>query len=592
MSSYSHSSQDNRLKATNAYEVEDITEYEIERTYLKSASVPLTAIPQFIDQNNALKIKPEYVVYQPFYTDEYNDRLSNAILFDDVIKSVMSTLSNYVIGAEDEIRSILYPEVIRPLKSELEAKGELKKLRIIKNAMEVTGEIIGQQLDDTDIDQFEKAVNYSNKISGLYSNLGQVFRATHGFGRTAFYVEYTDKPIKDLGIPVDFPLSIKPLNSMYMGNVVVDPITWNIKALEYKDPTLKFREYIDLGLKRYNQQNNTSQSIGDVKYLDANNFVYFVKNNDNLMRQFYDRFFGHSTIQSILPLSEENRRMNQIVIPQINQGHWAGNLVWFFPPTYTEKAQQEFFQTMKPGGHTGVADERIKFQEVKVSYDYAGLLNLKDSLKKGILSAFHIPSFITNFEDITNRATAQTVINGFNESVIQSERSWLTKTLDEQWFARMFSAYWPDDQFIMAKMKIIMEFENVAFDSFLEKSIAVVALKEAGIMTLTECRNMLNQAPLMPSDYAELGISPPSADPNNPMVQAAPPSSMASALQQKQQQQAPAQQQNTSTGTKTRPVDASGAHAGLGADTNLSTIKRKLLAGAIQQAGYFDSNYF
>jgi hypothetical protein len=586
MSSFSN--KDNGLKVTNSNEIENINEIEFEKTYLKSASVPLAAIPKYIDQTNALKIRPEYVVYQPFYTDEFNDRLSNAQLFDDVIRSVLSTLSNYVIGSEDEIRSILYPEVIRPLKSEAEAKGELKKIRVIKNAMETTGTIIGQFLSDQEIDGFEKTVNYSNKISGLYSNLGQAFRATHGFGRTAFYVEYASKPIDSLGIPVDFPISIKPLNSMYMGNVVVDPITWKIKALEYKDPTLKFKEYMDLGLKLYNKQNNTSQPLGDVQYLDADNFVYFVKNNDNLMRQFYDRFFGHSTLQSILPLSEENRRLNQIVIPQINQAHWAGNLVWFFPPTYTEKAQQEFFATMKPGGHTGVGDDRIKFQEVKIAYDYAGILNLKNELKKGILSAFHIPSFLTNFEDITNRATAQTVINGFNESVIQSERSWLTKTLDDQWFARMFEAYWPDDEFIMAKMKIVTEFKNIAFDSFLEKSIAVVSLKEAGILTLSETRNILNQAPLMPEDYAELGIKA-TGDPNDPTFTITPPAAAGSSLTSQLQSQGP--QQHTGQQHQTNAVDAGKAGVGLGSKTNISSIKRQLLGGAFERAGYFDTNY-
>jgi len=136
-------------------------------------------------------------------------------------------------------------------------------------------------------------------------------------------------------------------------------------------------------------------------------------------------------------------------------------------------------------------------------------LNLKDELKRQMLSIFGLPSFLMNFENVTNRATAETVVAGFNTSVIQSERSWISDILDEQWYPKLFRIFYPNDEFLHIKMKIQTEFENISFESLLEKAVSVVSLVEKGIMTKTEARNLLDFAPLLPEDYAELGLKPP-----------------------------------------------------------------------------------
>ena len=592
----------NNLRATKAYdEIIDISKQETDQTYrLKSASIPLAAIPKYVDTKNSMQVMPEYVVYRPFYTDEYMDRLANAHLFDDVLNAALNTLSYYVLGTTDEMKSVLYPEVIRPLKSELEAKNALKQLKIIKSGLDIAGNIINQQLNDQEIDAFEKYVHYTNKLAQLGKNLRQIFKSSHVFGRAGCAIDYTSVEIPDLGIPASSPIGLKPLKSMYLGNVVIDPLLGDIKALEYRDPTVKFKEYIDLGIKQYNANNNNT-GITDVKYLDAQNCLYFVRNNNNMMREESDDYFGHSTLQSILPLSEENRRLNEVVLPQLNQAHWAGNIIWTFPSGYTERAQREFFDTMKPGGHTGITDDRIKFQEVKMTYDYNGLLNLKNELKKQMLSAFSIPSFLMNFENITNRATAETVVNGFNESIIQVERSWITDILDAQWFSKLFEAYWPDDEFVTTKMKIIMEFENVAFDSYLEKAVAVVSLRESGILTLTECRNKLNEAPLLPEDYAELGVTPPT-DTFGPAQFEPITNPVSNAMMMNNAPVTTNTNSNTSGQQDTRSIasrqgrsaklDLGKAGVGLSTQTSMSSIKHSLLSAMLRDRnGIYDSNY-
>lgn len=487
----------------------DIVDVENKQAYanVKSASVAMSALPTYASTVDNLKIRPEFILFKPIYTDEYMMRLSNAELFDDVINSALDKLSYFVLGTSDEIRGILYPETVRPLRSELEAKNELKKIQVVKNGLDIAGTILNNYLSDQEIDEFEKFIHFTDKVCKLGRFLKKNYKASHVFGRAASYIEYTDSGIPSLSIPAGSPVGLKPLKPMYLGNVAVNKDNWSIKALEYRDPKVTFREYIDIGMKQ-SISSDTNNSIIPSRYLDADNVLYFVRNNNNMMREDDDFFFGHSSLQSIIALSEENRRLNQIIIPQINQGHWAGTGLWFFPK-YTQKEMDEFFRSWKPGGHVGVGDDQIKFQETKLSYDYDGLLKLKDELKRQMLSIFGLPSFLMNFENVTNRATAETVVAGFNTSTIQSERSWIADILDEQWYPKLFRIFYPDDEFLHIKMKIQTEFENISFESLLEKAVSVVSLVEKGIMTKTEARNLLDFAPLLPEDYAELGLKPP-----------------------------------------------------------------------------------
>jgi len=520
------------------YDITDINAKERAEAYIKSGSTSISALPEYIPTKNNLKIKQDYIVLKPFYSDDYLNRCSNAYLFDDVINSAIERLAFFTLGTSDEIRSVLYPESLRPIKSELEAKNAIKELDIIKTGIDIAGSIVSNHLSDQEIKDFETFIHYTDKNCKLGKFLKKNYRACHVFGRSASYIEKTPTGIDSLKLPPDTPIGLKPLKPMYLGNVAINPDNWEIQAVEYRDPKVTFKEYIDIGIQQQGQSGNVpyDQST-QPKYLDADNLLYFVRNNNNMMKDEDDFFFGHSTIQPIMPLSEESRRLNQIVIPQINQAHWAGTGIWTFN-NWTREMMNNFFDKIKPGSHIGVPQKDITFQEMNLTYDYPGLIQLRNELKKGILTAFGLPSFLMNFEEVTNRATAETVVEGFNESTIQSERSWITDILDEQWYPRLFKLFYPADEFVHIKLKMVMEFENISFESFLQKAVATVALFEKGMMTLTECRNLLKLPALQPTDYQELGITAPGQPPLvDPLTQAPPqtPNMVAQFAAQRQQ---------------------------------------------------------
>jgi len=118
------------------YDITDINAKERAEAYIKSGSTSISALPEYIPTKNNLKIKQDYIVLKPFYSDDYLNRCSNAYLFDDVINSAIERLAFFTLGTSDEIRSVLYPESLRPIKSELEAKNAIKELDIIKTGID------------------------------------------------------------------------------------------------------------------------------------------------------------------------------------------------------------------------------------------------------------------------------------------------------------------------------------------------------------------------------------------------------------------------------------------------------------------------
>lgn len=475
------------------------------RERIKQGSTSTTALPQFISNITGLKIAPEFIVVKPFYTDQWLERMSNAFLFDDVISSAVERLSFFTLGTTDDIRATLYPDSIRPLNSSLEAKNELKKLKIIREGQAIAGSIINSQLSDQEITDLELGVHQIDRICKLGRFLKKNYRGAHVFSRSASYIEHSPQPIPELGLPAGIPIALKPLKPMLLGNVAINPNSWDIEAVQYLDNKILFQKFIDIDKER---QIEGLSDVDRERYIPKDNILYFVRNNNNMMKEEDDFYFGHSTIQPIINQSEENRRLNQIVIPSINQQLWAGMILWTFPG-YTNGQMRNFFKNVRPGQHIGIPDERIKAQPMQIEYDYAGLMNLRQELKKSMLSVFGMPSFLMNFEAANTKATAEAVVIGFNESTIQAERSWLTDILDEQWYAKIFSKFYPADDFIHIKMKMMVEFENISFESFLEKAVAIVGLLDKKMVTLSEVRKMLKLPPLLPEDYIELGLSPP-----------------------------------------------------------------------------------
>ena len=548
---------------------------------LKSASTTVTQIPDATgnDPNNTLRVKQPYAILKQIYPDSFMNRLANAFFFDDVVNAALTRLSYFVLGTDDEIKATLYPITNKKIQTELEARNRLKEINIVRSGIDIGGSIINNHFSDQEIDDLEMSLHQIDRIVNLGSVLRQNWVSAHIFGRSASYVDYSSEAIPELGIPAGVPSAIKPLKSMYLGNVAINPVNWTIKAIEYKEPKVEFKEYVDVyGISNQDQElaqfydtsagSTESFASGYVppgsKFIDANNLLYFVRNNFQLMREEDLYWFGLSTLQPILSISEENRRINRIILPQLNQSAWASAGVWF-APSWTKQQRSNFLLTLKPGTHSAVNQPGLDYKEIKLTHDYKGILEQQDQSKKKILSMFGLPSFLMNFENVTNRATSESVLAGFNESMIASERAWLSKILDQQWYPRIFSLFFPQDQYIHMKLKMMIEFENITFESFLERAAAVSVLVEKGLFTNEEGRRMLKIQTAI--DQPVSGATT-AANQQNPMMQ---------------QQQGQGQQQQQASGGTSGLLNTGSANSSSGKAiaTSSMTLLNKYLGNTL-----------
>ena len=500
---------------------------------IKSGSTQITKLAGDIDPANATSYYPQYTIAFKILSDAYENRLANCMFFDDVVNAAVNRLAFFVLGNADELRANLYPNTPKKLLSQAEAYGELQQVQMVRSGINIGGSILNNSLTLQEIQDLEKTIHYVDYTCNLPSIIEHNWKNSFIFGRSASLLEFTPDPIDSLNIPAQMPIAAKPLKSQYLGNVLIDPTSWEISAVQYKDPKIDFLHdmYVDPFSTKKQVQDSRGKPVNEFdpappatasnwgysssvrpgvsgtspqedplssqgaensqfRFIDSDYLLYFVRNNNNMMKDDDDFYFGHSALQSILSLSEENRRINRIVLPQLNQSHWAGSGL-FSAPNWNVEQMSMLLSGFKPGGYSAVNQTGLNFQEIKLTHDYAGLLAQQDYIKKRILSVIGIPSFLMNFEDITNRATVEIVLSAFSESNIQAERSWICKILDDQWYPRILRAKFPQDDYANIKLKVMLEFSNITFESFLEKAAALNVLVQSGFIPLDVAQNML-----------------------------------------------------------------------------------------------------
>ena len=109
-----------------------------------------------------------------------------------------------------------------------------------------------------------------------------------------------------------------------------------------------------------------------------------------------------------IPVSENKRRLTKKVFAEINQNQWAGLNVYEIAGM-SEKDMQAFALSLQPG-RSKVTNQPLKIHNINPQFDMAGNLNQLRDLTLNLLSACKVPSFLMNYEQITNRATTEAVL--------------------------------------------------------------------------------------------------------------------------------------------------------------------------------------
>ncbi len=487
-----------------------------ENSFVRSAATSTTLLP-----NN--KLAPPVLAqndpkrFIAVYNDEYNNRLANAWEFDYTIRGAINRLVFFILGKTDSIKTTLYPNIREQIQSEYQAKNELAKVNIMRGADEIADQLMGSQFSEQEQLKLQEYIDNTDRVTKLYPSLPKPIKSAYLFGRAGLWIQRTPDGIQDLNMPPGSPIALKPLNSRYLGQVEINPVNWNIVNVEYNDPSARIQKDGD-PTKEFDTskaaQPPQSGEEATIK-LPIEDLLYFTRDDDNIVGD--SLHYGLSTVQPILALSEENRRINQRVMPEIHESMWGGSALWTFPG-WSRSDIDTFLATIKPGKNITVNSPDVDVKNIALQFDEANLLNVRDANEKKILGAFGVPDFLLNIKAASAQKTMGDELIAFQESIIESERAWIRDILDEYWYRRLLNAYFPEDQYIHIKLKVVTAFKNISFESFFEKALALETLVSNKLMTPKEARELLS-LPLI--DDALTQVDPPStaaAAPTEPLT--------------------------------------------------------------------------
>lgn len=276
----------------------------------------------------------------------------------------------------------------------------------------------------------------------------------YAYGRAALGVVLKN------GLPTD----LKPLTSKNLGNVYVDPKTWAFKGVEYHD-------------------NLVNEGVGKNKFLKAEELLYFTNMDYNLKAD--SLYYGVSKLKPVIGLSTAKRIIIDEDLPETFKGLWAAKGLLPLPGVTSQSKMNSIVNGLDPAKITAVNAEVGQPIIFPSSDKIMELVNSIPELDKSIIRAIGVPlPLMSGYEDVTNRATMDVVIQAFMETRAEFERTVLQSQLDSQWYDTLIGALTgknPDE----LEYRICLEFQNLVFDTFKDKAEALKLVEEAGI-PLTE----------------------------------------------------------------------------------------------------------
>lgn len=436
------------------------------------AQAGLIADDKFVRRSNMGILQDEIVFVDP-YPQAYKARLANAYEFDSIIRTGIDTLTHYILGRD-------FTPKLRPV-SRKEAKTD-------EEFSEILAPIITK-------DEQEELMDYINNVdhtTKLKQVLKPLLTQKYVYGRSAALIERagtevnTNAELAELGFTEDTPLHLKVLNSYYLGQNHYNIKTWEVEEIEYDSP---------------NWIRDESKAEDEQPALPIEDLIYFTHADNAVIPNAWG--YGMSALENILALSGANRRLNEKVLPELNTSAWAGSGIFKFQGM-SSKQMANFVKSILPATWKATNQE-VSFEPIKLEYNGDFLLNQRDSNVRHIATQLRIPSFLINFEDVTNRSIGDRVSNIWQQGDLEFARDELRDQLWEFWYRRLMELFFRDrgEEFLHLKAKIVIEFQSIDFSNFFEKAIAGANLVQNRIFTVDEVRELLSKGPY-PEDQLQL----------------------------------------------------------------------------------------
>jgi hypothetical protein len=425
------------------------------------------------------------ISFRPPHSQELKTSLANAHESDPYMKRITGFYTDYTFG--DNIKPVLTPLQLDKPRSKKENDDLVRKI-----------------ITKTEHEGFMKFIAAVNYISKIDSAMKTIWHQSYPFGMAAGWKTLSLKDMisirkgSGVRIPLGTPVKIKPLDGFYLTHIHQDVDTFDPVFYEYLNP------------------NSTLTTVKNAKDEDVIELSY--RANSKLRDQFnmlpWERLiivkrpnigttpntsvYGVSPILPSLYISENIRRIDEKILPELNEGSYAG--VGIFMVQEDSKYDiDKLAQDLSTAGTRIVMNEEIKYEPIEVDFNMQHILEQKTSLIKSELLSLGLPESIF-FPTNTNRSVLEILINIWQNVDLQKERELLNDVMWEYWYKDLMNIFFEGESLLDLHLTVKLEFKNKSFAGFIDKAAPTIEAFKYGLFNKGEARENMDQDELDDSD--------------------------------------------------------------------------------------------
>ena len=436
------------------------------------------------------------------YSTQLRRRFINAVEADQVISTIFDIYTHFIFMVER--KSILRPVSFYRTKNQEELQ-------------EMTRNIIPEEMQERLIQFLDNIDNYS----GIWTDFAPLaFKHSRMFGTGAIFKEIVTEPdIKNdylkISIPQGTPCICKELNPFYFEKLYQNRKTLKPLFLEYTDQNYQLIDNdlltnrgVDKDLRKQYEdwkalvirKNQDADSDRKNLLLPLNQLIVF---KNSIATAPNISFFGVSKIFSILPITELNRETHYNILPTVNKLMSTGSGIVSIE-TRNESKMEDVSAQLEQGANIIVTNlKNIGFTEIKVNVDMGAIETQRLNNVKHMLMGLNFPSPFINFENLTNKATMDSIAEFFKNTTMEPLRQQISTVMSDQWYLPLIIYFFnhvvagENDgdkkeiskwNYINLKLRVMTEFEKIEFASIEDK---LQALNNINYITDQEKREMV-----------------------------------------------------------------------------------------------------
>jgi hypothetical protein len=426
---------------------------------------------------NRINDQKTLISFKPPHSLPTRARLANMYESDPTVKRVLRFYTQYVMGTKIKQRIVPIQGDTPPKKSESDS-------------------IVDKLLGTKKHKKFKEYIARVDELSDVFSHISRVYPQSFVYGTAALWKTWNSIEIKtpksDVVIPVGTPVQLKPINGFQLGNIHQDVESFEPKFYEYDNQHQTIGNLTDENGKSYPELiyrkdigNETYETVQGPLLLPFDRLIVIDRENAGITPDTY--YYGMSPLLPLIFNSENLRRIDQKILPELNETQYAPVGIFTVTKESTYNLE-ELAAQLSIAGNKIVINDDVKYQEVKINNSLDQILNEKESLKKDLLMGTGMPPSIFNSEEMVNRSTAEMTVNIFKSISLDDERNFINKIMWKYWYRDLLAKFFPDEEYLDLEIKVELEFPNRTFTPFIDKASSLQEAHLNGGITKSEWR--------------------------------------------------------------------------------------------------------